>query len=121
MFSDCGGKFKGAVNELHELIDKLDREKIKTFASNKGINWSFNPPSAPHMGGAWERLVRLVKEVITSTLHEKVLTDPQLATLLTEVESILNGRPLTHVSTDVNDLEPLTPNHILLGLHRQWE
>ena len=83
--------------------------------------WSFNPPSAPHMGGVWERLVRSVKEIMTSTLQEKVLTDPQLATLLTEIESILNGRPLTHISTDMNDLEALTPNHILLGLHRRWD
>ena len=25
------------------------------------------------------------------------------------------------MSTDVNALEPLTPNHILLGLHRRWD
>ena len=55
-----------------------------------------------------------------SLLKEKVLTDPQLATLLTEVESILTNRPLTHISTDSEDLEVLTPNHILLGLQKQW-
>ncbi|KAJ8390516.1 hypothetical protein AAFF_G00103130 [Aldrovandia affinis] len=31
-----------------------------------------------------------------------------------EVESIINGRPLTTISDDMNDLEPLTPNHLLL-------
>jgi hypothetical protein len=32
-----------------------------------------------------------------------------------EVESILNNRPLTQISNDINDLEPLTPNHLLLA------
>ena len=53
-------------------------------------------------------------------IKDHVLTDSQLLTVLTEVESILNSRPLTHLSEDVSDLEPLTPNHILLGRHRSW-
>ena len=120
MHSDCGSNFKGTVNELQDVIEALDKNKIKSFATSKGIEWEFNPPSAPHMGGVWERLVRSVKEVLTALLQDKVLTDPQLATLLTEVESILNNRPLTHVSTNSEDLEALTPNHLLLGLHKQW-
>ena len=34
-----------------------------------------------------------------------------------EVEAILNDRPLTHVSSDIEDAEPLTPAHFLHG-HR---
>ena len=51
VFSDCGSNFKGATNELHELIEKLDKSMISTFAASKGILWTFNPPSALHMGG----------------------------------------------------------------------
>ena len=72
------------------------------------------------MGGAWERLIRSVKAVMSGLMKDRVLTDPQLNTLFTEVESIVNSRPLTHISDDVNDLQALTPNHILFGLHRTW-
>ena len=120
MFSDCGSNFKGTVNELKDVVEGFDKSKIQTFAAANGITWTFNPPSAPHMGGAWERLVRSVKEVMMGLLQEKVLTDAQLYTLLTEVESVINNRPLTHVSPDVDDYEALTPNHILIGLHKNW-
>ena len=123
-YSDCGSNFKGATKELKDVISELDHEAISTFASNNNIVWSYNPPAAPHMGGVWERLVRSVKEVLTGMMEDtaqRLLTDPQLATLLTEVESILNTRPLTHASEDINDLDALTPNHILLGLHRHWD
>ena len=53
-------------------------------------------------------------------MKDRVLTDPQLLTLFTEVENIVNSRPLTHISDDINDLRALTPNHILLGMHRNW-
>ena len=38
-----------------------------------------------------------------------------LETLATEIEALLNDRPLTYVSTDVQDAEPLTPAHLLYG------
>ena len=38
-----------------------------------------------------------------------------LSTFLTEVESIINSRPLTPASDDIDYLEPITPSHLLLG------
>ena len=38
-----------------------------------------------------------------------------LQTVVIEIEAILNDRPLTYISTDVNDEEPLTPAHLLYG------
>ena len=69
MHSDCGTNFKGAVSELHDLVEALDRNKLKSFANSRGIKWNFNPPSAPHMGGVWERLVQSVKEVMTRAAY----------------------------------------------------
>ena len=120
MYSDNGTNFRGATSELREFITKLDKTAIKNFATELQILWHFNPPSAPHMGGAWERLVRSSKEVMSGLIKDHILTDPQLTTLLTEVERILNSRPLTHLSENIDDFDALTPNHILLGRHRMW-
>ena len=120
MYSDQGNNFRGASAELKEFISNLDQGAIKSFATSINIKWLFNPPKSPHMGGIWERLVRSVKEVMLGVMKDHVLTDPQLYTVLTEVESIVNSRPLTHVSNDVDNLEPLTPNHLLLGKHLNW-
>ena len=83
VYSDNGSNFKGASNELKEFVLGLDKKPITDFATTVNIQWSFNPPKAPHMGGAWERLVHSVKEVMFGLVKDKVLTDPQLLTLLT--------------------------------------
>ena len=35
--------------------------------------------------------------------------------MIVEVEAILNNQPLTCVSPDAGDLEPITPSQLLLG------
>ena len=67
------------------------------------------------MGGVWERLVASVKRALRVVLGVQCLSEDVLQTVLVEVEFMLNGRPLTYVSSDVNDTEPLTPNHFVLG------
>lgn len=56
----------------------------------------------------------MVRKILVSVLQQQSLDYEILHTILCEVEAILNDRPLTKVSDDVNDLEALTPNHILL-------
>ncbi len=70
------------------------------------IHFQFNPPIAPHLGGTWERDVRSVK----AALH---VTEEVLWTVLTEVEGILNAKPLC--VTDVVHTDPVTPNYLLMG------
>jgi hypothetical protein len=57
----------------------------------------------------------MVRKVLYGLLHEQVihLDDEGLQTLLCEVESILYDRPISTMSDDPNDLDALTPNHLL--------
>lgn len=55
-----------------------------------------------------------MRKILNSTLNVQSLDEESLRTVLCEAEAILNGRPITKASTDPNDLEALTPNHLLL-------
>ena len=87
----------------------ISRELLK-----KEIKWRFNTANASHHGGIWERLIRSVRKILDKMLNKyTTLTDESLITLMCEVENVMNSRPITTVSSDVLDLRPLTPNHLL--------
>ena len=114
MRSDNGTNLVGGERELREAIQDWNTYRIETFLQQKNITWLFNAPGASHHGGSWERLIRSSRRIMVGLLKEQTLSDDGLATLLAEVEAILNGRPLTRCSSDPNDLSCLTPNHLLL-------
>ena len=111
--SDCGTNFTAAEKELNASIAKWNQEKIHVFCAQGKIEWIFNPPGASHMGGSWERMIRTVRKVLNHLLQEQVVSDEVLTTVMAEASNILNSRPLTTVSDDPRDEEPLTPNHLL--------
>lgn len=117
LYSDNGTNLKGADKELRKSILELDEEQLKKEALNYSLTttWTFIPPASPHWGGAWERLIRNIKCSLKVILKERAPRYETLHTLMTEVEHIVNSRPLTHVSVEPNTDESLTPNHFLLG------
>ena len=62
----------------------------------------------------WERQIRTIRSLILGLGGQQRLTDESLSTLMCNIESIVNGRPLTKLSEDPADPRPLTPNHLLL-------
>ncbi|KXJ74049.1 hypothetical protein RP20_CCG014482 [Aedes albopictus] len=68
------------------------------------------------MGGAWERMVRSVKQAMIGAYRsDRKLDDESLLTFVIEAENIVNNRPLTYLPLDSAESEALTPNHFLLG------
>ena len=115
IWSDNGTNFVGGQSELSRALKDIEWKKIHNFCLRKEVNWSFNPPGASHMGGIWERMIRTIRKVMSAILSQRSrLTDEVLETLFCEVESIVNSRPLTKISDDIEDSNPLTPNHLLL-------
>ena len=115
VFSDNGTSFVAGERELNAALKRHSRDALPRYASKQHIEWSFNPPGAPHMGGVWERLVGVVKRVLKGILSKAVrLNDETLETVLCEAECIVNGRPLTRLSDGPDDIGALTPNHLLM-------
>ena len=115
IISDNGTNFVEAEREFAEYVAAWNKERIEEHLIQRGIRWTFNPTAAPHFGGVWERLVRSCKKAMYAVLGNRSVTEDVFSTTMCIVEQTLNARPLTPVSSDVNDLEALTPNHFLLG------
>ena len=115
-YSDNGTNFVGLSNEIKSFVEALsETDVIESYLTERSCKWKFNPPSSPHFGAAWERLVRSCKKAIFAILSSRRLTEETLSTTMCLVEQVLNDRPLTCASSDPNDFEALTPNHFLLG------
>ncbi|XP_039539859.1 uncharacterized protein LOC120487658 [Pimephales promelas] len=114
LLSDCGTNFRGGEHELKASFEAMG-EELQIKLAKQQIRFQFNPPNAPHFGGAWEREVRSIKAALYVTLGAQTVTEEVLQTVLIEVEGILNSKPLGYVSTDVADADPVTPNYLLMG------
>ncbi|KFD67444.1 hypothetical protein M514_20480 [Trichuris suis] len=114
-WSDNGTNIVGAKREIQECIQRLDHGKIAETLSIRRVSWHFNPPEAPHMGGAWEALIRSAKRALTAIFYKRTLTDEILLTALCCVENLLNGRPLAYAPSETGEMEVLTPHHLLTG------
>ncbi|XP_054746534.1 uncharacterized protein LOC129251198 [Anastrepha obliqua] len=116
MTSDNGTNFVGAEKELRIAFQQCMADiKLRSFFADSNIEWCFNPPAAPHMGGYWETGVKRVKYQLKRILGEVPLSYEEFNTLLTEIEACANSRPLCDNSEAAGDLEVLTPGHFIVG------
>ena len=114
MLSDNASTYEAAANELEKLINPDKRSKS---LCTMGIKWQFIPKRAPCIIGIWGFLGTLDRSnkdsPIWKILGRAFIALPILQTLIVEIKTVLNDRPLTYVSSDLNDLESLTPSNLL--------
>ncbi|GJQ67568.1 hypothetical protein Trydic_g8378 [Trypoxylus dichotomus] len=99
MYSDNGTKFVGTNSELSQLktfFENTEYSIVQSLATER-IDWKFIPPSAPHFGGFWEAGVKCTKLHIRRVLVNVLITFEELLTVFTQVEGILNSRPISPV------------------------
>ncbi|GFV89640.1 integrase catalytic domain-containing protein [Trichonephila clavipes] len=113
IYSDNARTFKAAERELTYFANILKVSEFQSFVADKGIHWKFIVERAPWWGGFYERLVKTIKDPLRKILGRELLTFEELSTILSEVEVIVNHRPLTYVENDPGEPEPLTPAHFL--------
>ncbi|XP_055548592.1 uncharacterized protein LOC129732102 [Wyeomyia smithii] len=88
--SDNGTNFIGTSRELKEQLSQINQQLSEVF-TNANTKWILNPPSAPHMGGSWERLVRSIKTAFAGLSNTRNPNEETLVTLLIEAEGVVNS------------------------------
>ena len=110
---DNGTNFIGAKKILSDATANWNKHQVSDYLKQRGIIFHLNPPSGSHFGGIFERIVGVAKKMMVAVVNSHKLNDDSLNTLLCVIENILNSRPLTTVSSDIEDSVPLTPNHLI--------
>lgn len=112
MISDNGRYFQLSSSLLRQIMENA---RVKRELEERGCRWKFIPPKSPWQGGFYERLIGVIKGCLKKTLFKKRVSIEDLYTIVAEVENRVNNRPLTYVSDDINELEALTPSHLICG------
>lgn len=116
LHSDNALNFVGAHNILIKEFNKIAQSsEVNNYLLNSKIKWHFIPPRSPLFGGIWESSVKSIKTHLYRVLNKNPLTFEEFYTLLTQVEAVLNSKPLVPLSPDPNDLEAITPGHFIIG------
>ena len=111
VISDNGKTFVAAAQAIDSMLNSTD---VQQYFAGLKVKWVFTLEKALWWGGFYERMIQSMKRCLKKTIRKAKLTYDELFTALTEVEGIINSRPLSYVSSD--DLEePLTPAHLLIG------
>ena len=109
--SDNAKTFKASAKLLRKLYADV---RVRDFLNSRRIRWKFNLELSPWQGGHYERMVKSVKRCLRKVLGNSKISSDELHTVLTEVECVLNSRPLTYLYDEVGG-EVLTPSHLLTG------
>ena len=113
IISDNAPQFKVADTALEKAWQKILRDaEVQSYVSEQGITWLFIKELSPWMGGFYERLIGITKMALKKSIGGFSLTSIQLQTTLSEIEAIVNPRPLIYLEDDVNN-PIITPQHFL--------
>ena len=109
-------RFSARFNSPNVVVS----DNAKTFKAAKEslksiLDWRFTPEFSPSWGGLWERLIRSIKNSLRKILQSQKVSCEILRTVLYEIESGINKRPLTYLSEDREDLRPLRPIDFISG------
>ena len=113
LISDNAKTFKSSSKEIRSICRATE---VSQYLCNNRTSWRFIVAKSPWWGGFYERMVQTVKRPLRKVIGRSNLRFDELNTVLIEVESVINCRPLTFVYDDCEGVSyALTPSHLLYG------
>ena len=107
VYSDNAKTFLATPNILSEFF--LSDEFQSSFRTSR-ISFKTIPVYAAWFGATWERLIKLVKEMLYKTFLRMTPPLVNFVTTISDIQLVMNNRPLSYVSKE-EGAEVLTPNH----------
>ncbi|XP_055633065.1 uncharacterized protein LOC129773480 [Toxorhynchites rutilus septentrionalis] len=119
IYCDNARTFVGANRVLQEYRREFNAmhcsEKLASHCADNGITFHFNPARSPHFGGLWEASVKTFKYHLYRIMKDSLLIIDDFHTLITQIQGVMNSRPLMPLSSDPADVIALTPALFLVG------
>ena len=112
IISDNATNFVGAAPFITDIMND---PKVQQALTSRQCQWRFVTPRAPWQNGFTERMIGIVKNCLRKTLHRAKINLKELRTVITEIETRVNNRPLTYLDDTSVNLETITPSHLLHG------
>ncbi|XP_003739321.1 uncharacterized protein LOC100898489 [Galendromus occidentalis] len=113
--SDNGLSFQRAAKELKTLYSHIVNGDIKKWLADSFLKWEFIIPHAPWFGGFYERQVQSVKRPLRKVLGSAVPHFRDLEVILSNIEAMINRRPITAIAAETDQIEALSPADLLYG------
>ena len=120
IYSDNGGNFRGAQNDLKDFYKWLQSsettDSLRNFLMSYKITYHTIPDRAPHFGGLWEAAVKSAKYHLKRIVGKQILTFKEFNSVAIQFEACLNSRPMMQQYCHSPDgIQPLTPAHLMIG------
>jgi hypothetical protein len=112
IWSDNAKTFKRASKEVGTLWQHINLSTLKMRLTE--TNWRFIVEHAPWWGGFYERMNRSIKSALKRVAGRAKLTEDEFVTLMCEIQSQVNSRPLGRVNQCPGQLT-VSPSDLIKG------
>ena len=110
LYTDNAKQFLASQKVLSNIFTS---DEFKEHLIQQKIEHRTIPVYASWVGGVYERQIKTVKHCLYKTVGKAKLDYFELLTQLSEIQNMVNSRPITYVHSELDDIKPLTPNKIL--------
>ena len=118
--SDLGSQLTSGANIIKtQFNDVQSQEYLKQFNIRR-VDFHHYDKGNSSMGSLVERLIKITKDLLYSSIRSKILNIPDFEALLAQVKHLLNKRPIAfkdivRIPPSEEDLEPISPEMLLHG------